>query len=197
MTTADIHPTDALVPRVLWAQRKDKVYVTIEVFEVKDEKLVLTENSLQFNGTRSEDNAKFAVSLEFYSPIDVEKSQKNVNPRNISLVLYKQDETVGYWPRLIKDVKKVHYIAIDFSKWVDEDEEGHLKDDFMNGMGDFSNFDPSQFSNMNYSDGDDGGEGDDGEDGDNIDDGEDELELDSANPAVKDEGEGEGQEKTN
>lgn len=155
MTTTDVHPTDILVPRVLWAQRHDRVYLTIEVFGVKDEKINLTPTSLEFSGTRSEDNAKFAVHLEFYAAIDPEQSQKSITGRNIAIILQKEQDDQPYWPRLIKDTKKMHYIAIDFAKWCDEDEEGE-KDtqDFGNfgGMGDFSNFDPSQFANMGNDD---------------------------------------------
>ena len=27
-----------------------------------------------------------------------------------------------YWPRLLKDTKKVHWLKVDFNKWKDEDE---------------------------------------------------------------------------
>ena len=167
MTTTDAHPTDVLVPRVLWAQRHNRVYVTIEVFGVKDEKITLTPTALEFSGTRSEDNAKFAVQLEFYANIVPEESQKSVTGRNVAFILQKEQEDLPYWPRLIKDTKKMHYIALDFSKWCDEDEEGgddKGAEDFANfggmggmpgmgGMGgmpgmDFANFDPSQFANM-------------------------------------------------
>jgi prostaglandin-E synthase len=37
-------------------------------------------------------------------------------------VLKKKDND-GYWPRLLKDSKKVHWIKIDWNKWKDEDEE--------------------------------------------------------------------------
>lgn len=153
MTTTDVHPTDVLVPRVLWSQRHDRVYLTIEVFGVKDEKITLTPNSLEFSGTRSEDNAKFAVHLEFYAAIDPEQSQKSITGRNVAFILYKEQDDQPYWPRLIKDTKKMHYIAIDFAKWCDEDEEGEKGPEDMGnfggmGMGDFGNFDPSQFAGM-------------------------------------------------
>lgn len=157
MTTTDSHPSDILVPRVLWAQRHDRVYLTIEVFGVKEETINLTANSLEFTGIRSEDNAKFAVHLEFFDAIDPEESKKSISGRNVAFILMKEKDDQPYWPRLVKDTKKMHYIAIDFAKWCDEDEEGEKgAEDLGNfggmggGMGgmDFSNFDPSQFANM-------------------------------------------------
>lgn len=151
--TTDVHPSDVLVPRVLWAQHHDKIFITLEVFGVKDEVINITPDRLIFQGTRSTDNAKFAVDLEFYAPINIESSQKNVNPRNVAFVLQKEDDTQSYWPRLVKEAKKLHYISIDFSKWIDEDEEGSKSAGGLGGdIGDFSSFDPSQFSKYDNAD---------------------------------------------
>lgn len=152
MTTTDTHPTNVLVPRVLWAQRHDRVYLTIEIFGVKDEKISLSANSLEFSGTRSEDNANFAVHLEFFDAIVSEQSQKSITGRNVAFILIKEKDDQPYWPRLIKDTKKMHYIAVDFAKWCDEDEEGGDDGKDFGGMGDFGNFDPSQFANMGNDD---------------------------------------------
>lgn len=132
-----------MIPRVLWAQRKDLVYITFEVFEVKDEKIEITENAIKFSGVRGSDGAKFAVSLELFGSIDVEKSKSNVGQREVSLVLAKSEIDAPYWPRLIKSTQKMHYIHTDFSKWIDEDEEDEMHEE--PGMGNFGNFDMSQF----------------------------------------------------
>ena len=38
------------------------------------------------------------------------------------MILYKKDTSAEYWPRLTEE-KKNNYIAIDWSKYVDEDDE--------------------------------------------------------------------------
>ena len=148
--TTDVHPSDVLVPKCLWAQRHDRIYLTIDVFDPKDVDIKLDAGSLNVRCTRSEDNAKFAVDLEFFDTVVPAESQKSTTGRNISFILLKEKDDQPYWPRLVKDTKKLHYIAVDFTKWVDEDEEDSKGgNDFMgNGMGDFSSFDPSQFANM-------------------------------------------------
>ena len=140
--TTDAHPANILVPRVLWAQRSDVVYLTIEVFDVHDEKIQLDANRLSFSGVRGSDNARFAVELEFYAPINPEASKKAVTGRNVSFVLEKVEMEEKFWPRLVSTPAKLHYIHTDFSKWVDEDEENEKP---QANMQDYSNFDFSSF----------------------------------------------------
>ena len=131
------------IPRVLWAQRKDVVYVTFEVFEVKEEKIEIKDNVINFSGVRGSDGAKFAVSLELFGSIDSGDCKISVGHRDVSLILAKS-EAGPYWPRLLKSTQKMHYIHTDFSKWIDEDEEDEAAAD-LPGMSNFGNFDMSQF----------------------------------------------------
>lgn len=130
---------EVLIPRVLWAQRKDTVLITLEVFEVKEETIEIKDNTVSFSGIRGTDNAKFAVTLELFGSVDSENSKIVVGHRDVSLVLAKT-EVGPFWPRLLKSTQKMHYIHTDFSKWVDEDEEDEEAD-----AGNFGNFDMSQF----------------------------------------------------
>jgi cytosolic prostaglandin-E synthase len=134
-----------LIPRVLWAQRKDIVYITFEVFEVTEEIIEINENVVKFSGIRSSDGAKLAVTLELFESVDAEKSKINVGHREVSLVLAKS-EAGPYWPRLLKSAHKMHFIHTDFSKWVDEDEEEEIQEP--EGMGNFGNFDMNQFGGL-------------------------------------------------
>lgn len=138
-----------MIPRVLWAQRKDIVYITFEVFEVTEEKIEINGNVVNFSGIRGSDGAKFAVTLELFESVDAEKSKINVGHREVSLALAKS-ETGPYWPRLLKSTQKMHYIHTDFSKWIDEDEEDEMMQDAA-GMGNFGNFDMSQFGGLDMS----------------------------------------------
>ena len=130
-----------MIPRVLWAQRKDIVYITIEVFEVKEEKIDIQDNVVNFSGVRGSDGAKFAVSLELFGSVDVSNSKISVADRNVSMILAKS-EPGPFWPRLLKTTQKMHFIHTDFSKWIDEDEEAEEGAPDLSGMG---NFDMSQF----------------------------------------------------
>jgi hypothetical protein len=139
---------------VLWAQRKELVYVTFEVFEVRDEKVELTPEGVTFTGVRGTDGAKFSVSLELYAPIDTESSKVAVGHRDVAVTLAKA-EPGPFWPRLLKTAQKMHFVQTDFSKWKDEDEEEEKGEADFGGFGGFGgagNFDMSQFAgNAAYS----------------------------------------------
>lgn len=142
-----------MIPRVLWAQRKDVVFVTFEVFEVKEEKIDIKDNVISFEGVRASDGAKFAVTLELYGAIDASNSKISVGHRDVSLVLAKAEGAGPHWPRLLKSTQKMHYIHTDFSKWIDEDEEDEEELSAMGNMGNFANFDMSQFAGMGMGEG--------------------------------------------
>ena len=50
-----------------------------------------------------------------------QKSKQLISGRGIDFVLIKAEEG-PYWPRLLKDTKKCHWLKVDFNKWKDEDE---------------------------------------------------------------------------
>jgi len=174
-------------PEVLWAQRssasdaeKNYVYLTIGVPDVsaKSLKLDLTPTKLTFTGTSDSKKTTYHVELEFYAEIDPANSKTHHTAANIQMVLRKKDLKDEYWPRLLKDSKKAHFLRTDFDKWVDEDEQNEApEDDYMNqfgggGMGEDGGFGGIDFSKLGGGAGGDmpgmeglgGGEDDEGED---------------------------------
>jgi len=133
-----------VVPEVTWAQRssstdaeKNYVYLTIVAADVpeSDLKLDLKEQSLSFKGASTSKKVTYAVDLEFFAEIDPSQSKISHSGRDISLVLRKKELKEEYWPRLLKDNKKMHFLKTDFDKWVDEDEQDEApEDDMMNQM---------------------------------------------------------------
>jgi len=121
-----------------WAQRKDIIYLTIELPDVKDESLTLTNDKLVFAG---KSNGKdYVLNLEFLHPLDADASSWKVLQRSVQLVLAKADPDAEFWVRLLKDkVLEKTNVKIDWDKYVDEDEaEG--KDIDMSNMEGASNF---------------------------------------------------------
>ena len=51
-----------------------------------------------------------------------DESKHIIRDRGIEFVFYK--ETDAWWPRLLSENKKVHWLKVDFNKWRDEDESG-------------------------------------------------------------------------
>lgn len=101
-------------------------------------KLDLKDSSLTFTGYSESLKRTYHVELEFYAEVDPKESKINHSAKNIEMILRKKELKEEFWPRLLKDAKKVHFLKTDFDKWVDEDEQNEApEDDFGNlgGMG--------------------------------------------------------------
>jgi hypothetical protein len=79
-------------------------------------KLELKPTSLSFTGTSDTKKTTYHVDLEFFEEIDVNESKTNHTARDIELVLRKKEKKADYWPRLLKDKAKVHFLKTDFDK---------------------------------------------------------------------------------
>ncbi|RAR06590.1 HSP20-like chaperone [Stemphylium lycopersici] len=133
-----------VTPEVTWAQRssvddpeKNYVYLTIVAADVpeSDMKLDLKEQSLSFKGTSTSKKCTYAIDLEFFAEIDPKESKISHSGRDVTLVLRKKELKEEYWPRLLKDNKKMHFLKTNFDKWVDEDEQDEApEDESMNQM---------------------------------------------------------------
>lgn len=133
-----------LTNTVLWAQRssesdpaKNFIYLTISVPDVSkdDLKLDLQSNSLSFTGTSGTLKRKYHVELTLYGEIDPENSKVNHTAKNVEMKLQKKELKEEYWPRLLKDAKKLHFLKTDFDKWIDEDEQNEAPEEDMSQFG--------------------------------------------------------------
>ncbi|KAH8899616.1 HSP20-like chaperone [Thozetella sp. PMI_491] len=150
-------------PEVLWAQRSSKtdetknfIYVTITVPDVpaSNLKLDLKDQGLTFTGHSDTLKRTYHLELEFYGKINVSESKVNHTGKNLELKLRKADLAEEYWPRLLKESKKVHFLKTDFDKWVDEDEQNEAaEDDFSNfgGMGGMPGMGGGDFGGIDFS----------------------------------------------
>ncbi|KAL8947863.1 MAG: hypothetical protein Q9222_005901 [Ikaeria aurantiellina] len=129
-------------PEVTWAQRssatdaeKNFIYLTIAAPDIPKIDVDLKPTSLTFTGHSETKETTYHVELEFYAEIDVENSKTHHTSRDVFFVLRKKEQKEEFWPRLLKDTKKMHFLKTDFDKWVDEDEQDGAPDDAMAGMG--------------------------------------------------------------
>lgn len=131
-------------PEVLWAQRsnateaaKNFIYLTINVPDVQPSKmkLQLKPQGLSFAGHSDSLKRTYQVDLEFYAEIDEKESKINHTAKSVEMVLRKKELKAEFWPRLLKDDKKYHFLKTDFDKWVDEDEQDEAPEDDFGGMG--------------------------------------------------------------
>ncbi|KAL2438312.1 Protein wos2 [Exophiala dermatitidis] len=148
-------------PEVLWAQRssssepeKNYIYLTINVPDVPPNalKLDLKPTGLTFTGTSETKKTTYHLDMEFYGEIDVENSKTHHTPANIQMILRKKELKEEYWPRLLKDSAKVHWLRTDFDKWVDEDEQNEApEDDYLSQFGGGLGGDDGGFGGIDFS----------------------------------------------
>jgi len=106
-----------LHPQVLWAQTKESVFLSVDLQDVTDLKVDLTEDSLSFHGVSH--GQVYEFQLPFSDKINKDAS-KYAAQRNVHFKLVK--ETSGRWKDL-STIGKVHWIKVDWGKWVDTDDE--------------------------------------------------------------------------
>ena len=83
----------------------------------------MKEDSLSISGTSDKKN--YEASFELFESVIVEESKWNTKGRYIILNIVKKDQDRDeYWPRITKEKVKNPHIKVDWSMWVDEDEEG-------------------------------------------------------------------------
>ncbi|XP_044502670.1 uncharacterized protein OsI_027940-like isoform X6 [Mangifera indica] len=127
------------VPEVKWAQRQDKVFITVLLPDSKNAKVNLEpEGVFTFSASAGAENNLYEIKLELFDKVNVEESKINIGVRSIFCILEKAEK--GWWKKLLRgDGKAPHYVKVDWDKWVDEDEDNGLGDLDLGGM-DFSNF---------------------------------------------------------
>ncbi|KAG9451232.1 hypothetical protein H6P81_011197 [Aristolochia fimbriata] len=110
-------------PSVKWAQRSDKVFITIELPDAEDVKLKLEpEGKFVFSAMAGADNTLYEIDLDLYDKVNVEESKSSIGLRNLRYIVKKAEEK--WWKRLLKqEGKPPVFLKVDWDKWVDEDEE--------------------------------------------------------------------------
>ena len=87
-------------PILRWAQRKDKLFITISVVHTKKPLVEINGKKMKYSGTDGKIN--YAFEIELFDEIDKEGSKYTLDSRNIFLNLKKKTEG-PYWPRLTSD----------------------------------------------------------------------------------------------
>merc|ERR1711977_231055 len=139
-------------PVVKWAQRKDILMVSIELSEVTDEKIDITEDQMTFTGKSG--GKDYATTIEFNKKVKPEEDKTiKVCGREIYCQL-KKEEGGPFWPRLEKVKGKTPNVKADFGRWKDEDDSDDETPPGARGMGG-GQFDPDEGCSTDDSDDED------------------------------------------
>ncbi|XP_022133466.1 uncharacterized protein At3g03773-like isoform X2 [Momordica charantia] len=110
-------------PTLRWAQRSDKLFVTIDLPDAQDVKLKLEpEGKFLFSAISGAEKIPYEVDIDLYDKVVINESKANVGMRNIRYLIEKAEEK--WWSRLLKqEGKPPVFVKVDWDKWIDEDEE--------------------------------------------------------------------------
>ncbi|CAL5219392.1 g1216 [Coccomyxa viridis] len=148
-----------MVPKAQWAQRKDVIYLTIDLQDVRDPKIDISNDATSKHGKVSfkgegkshatgDEKHQYALDIELFGEVSPDESKYSVSGRKIVLVVAKAGNTDEHWPRLLQSKDKQNNITVDWDKWVDEDEEDEAapnKDFDMSDLQNFSNLGGGSF----------------------------------------------------
>ena len=130
-------------PTVIWAQRDDYVWLTVEIPNAENLKVDLSSDALKFSC--SADSKEYGFEMKFFAPI-VKDESKFLKHRLIDFCLKKS--VSEEWPRLIEENKKMSWIKVDWSKWQDSDAEDEAGAFDTSNMGGFGGMDMSDMAGM-------------------------------------------------
>ncbi|KOX67174.1 hypothetical protein WN51_09418 [Melipona quadrifasciata] len=108
-------------PPVMWAQRREILFVTICLEDCKDPVINIEPQMIYFKGIGGTEQKMHEVTINLYGEIVSDRTIQNLRGRTLELVLFKKEEG-PYWPRLTKEKTKAHWLKSDFNKWKDEDD---------------------------------------------------------------------------
>ncbi|KAF6217184.1 hypothetical protein GE061_001538 [Apolygus lucorum] len=114
-------------PFVYWAQDAKNIYLKVDLKDIKDEKVTLSQETLVMSayGIGAHGPSNYAFTLNFYGDLEAydEVHQTKSSPRAFMFTLKKAHNS--FWPRLIKHQQKPAWLKIDFDRWtaVDCDDE--------------------------------------------------------------------------
>ncbi|BBH10400.1 HSP20-like chaperones superfamily protein [Prunus dulcis] len=126
-------------PEVKWAQRVDKVFITVLLPDAKDAKVKLEPDGVfSFSASAGAENHHYELKLDLFDKVNVEQNKC----WSEEYLLYLGEGRESLVEKLLRgDGKTPHYVKVDWDKWVDEDEDtGSGPSDLDLGGMDFSKF---------------------------------------------------------
>jgi alpha-1,6-mannosyltransferase len=122
---------ETLSPVVKWAQRTDKIYLTVELFESKNVQVLLTIDNRHLLFKADSRGKSYALDLHMHGslqPFVNKEQQVHVGTRWIKIVLLKSPSDSHFWPRLLADKNaKPPYLRIDWDNWVEDEADETMK----------------------------------------------------------------------
>ncbi|KAM8974668.1 very-long-chain (3R)-3-hydroxyacyl-CoA dehydratase 3 isoform 1-T1 [Pelodytes ibericus] len=118
----------SLTPQVFWAQRHHELYLRVELSDVQNPEIRISDNVLYFKalGHGAKGVNTYEFSLEFLESVKPKFLQRSTQ-RQVGITVKKSEH--NWWPRLTQQEKRPVFLAPDFDRWLDEsDAEMELRE---------------------------------------------------------------------
>eukprot|EP01064_Diplonema_japonicum_P016810 TRINITY_DN24841_c0_g1_i1.p1 TRINITY_DN24841_c0_g1~~TRINITY_DN24841_c0_g1_i1.p1 ORF type:complete len:180 (+),score=58.46 TRINITY_DN24841_c0_g1_i1:59-541(+) len=130
-------------PPCVWAQRKDRVFITVELMgcscevSFEDEKILFVGK-----GKKAGEEGDYSAVFDLWGQINKEESTYRVTDRCVEIVGKKKEEG-PYWDKLLKQPAKLtkHWLGTNWALYIeeeDEDDAANAKAEGFGGYGDKS-----------------------------------------------------------
>ena len=112
-----------------WAERKDRLFITVEAANGRDVKVDFQADKLTVTGiattSLNSEEGPFAVEINLQKPIEVNNGSFKVLGQTVQIVAIKANKEEEYWMRLTKEPTKTtkNWLSADWGLWKDEEEE--------------------------------------------------------------------------
>ena len=113
------------IPEFMWCQRADRVYVTIKVADCANASVNVTEdNRLEFRGRGHGmcGQRDYVLDIELAEPVVAAECCWFATGPNVRVRLQKA-RSGPHWGGLLRGKRKMVQLKVDWSSWLDEDEE--------------------------------------------------------------------------
>ena len=136
-------------PELLWAQSRERLFLTIRIVDLKEQNIEILENSIKFDG-KNETN-EFNLNLKLYKTIKPNDSNWSVKANRVEFSLRKDGNF--FWSKLLEE--KYNNLRIDWSRWQDEDdsddEVNQNRSAMLDNFGEFTKTLPSELMDKDFS----------------------------------------------
>lgn len=136
-------------PSILWAQDREKVFLTLEIFKVEVGDLKSDSRKIEITGKESVNNKleDFQLVLNLYSDVNPDTVIHQVRENSIFMTLEKTSRQ--FWNRLTPT--KQNNVKIDWQRWVDdEDDEDSEEEELLQNFNDFKKTLPSELLETDF-----------------------------------------------
>eukprot|EP01060_Flectonema_neradi_P030131 TRINITY_DN4307_c0_g3_i1.p1 TRINITY_DN4307_c0_g3~~TRINITY_DN4307_c0_g3_i1.p1 ORF type:complete len:167 (+),score=43.25 TRINITY_DN4307_c0_g3_i1:47-547(+) len=126
-----------------WAQRKDRLFVTIELKDTKNLNVTFAEDKISFSveGVRAgAESAKYETELELFGKINPEESYYRATDQKVEIVGMKK-ESGPHWDKLLTQPMKLTkaWLTTNWSLYVEEEDEEEEGNKGVEGFGGYGN----------------------------------------------------------